>query len=315
MWIKWKQPVGKILDSPRTRSRGAKIRLISDKSVGLMIHIVFQRNDIDVLKQAIELDPGLQGEIIQIEDDFAVGPLLDIYNPDGIENRRQWWRTILAGGDYDGKVDDGSVKQDQQTVIALQKRMEEDPAENIWIWAAQNKHDVSGYYWLIGQLKNLAGRIYILYLNNLPFINGKGHIFYPVNLFDIPAREFLKAKKLARPVTLSEFELDTDEWSKLCLEDKGVRILEGGKKLVQYDADFYDKELLGFISQDWQKASRVIHQFLSKAKQITGDAFLLWRLKQIVGTGQAEVQGALKNMKDFEIKSKTAQPVADAVSS
>jgi len=43
----------------------------------------------------------------------------------------------------------------------------------------KNKHDVCGYYWLMSQLKDLQGRIYILYLNNLPFINDKGQIFYP----------------------------------------------------------------------------------------------------------------------------------------
>jgi hypothetical protein len=278
-----------------------------------MIHIVFQQDDILALKEAISLDASLQGEIVQIADDFAVGPLGDIYEPGGMEQRKQWWRSVLAGGDYDGLVDDGSVQDDNQTILALAEKLNADPAEVIWIWAAQNKHDVSGYYWLISQLKNFAGRVYILYLNNLPFINPKGHIFYPVNLYDIPAREFLKAKKLARPVTLSEFEVDPDEWQRLCAEDKGVRILEGGKKLVQYDYDYYDHELLGFITSDWQKASKVIHHFLSKAKQITGDAFLLWRLKLLIAAGGADVQGEPRNMKDFEVKSRTAEPVADTV--
>ena len=114
----------------------------------------------------------------------------------------------------------------------------------IWIWTAPNKHDVSGYYWLMSQLKDFQGRIFILYLHNLPFINEKGHIFYPANIFEIQPKEFLKAKKLARPVTLSEFEIDPDEWTKLCNENNGVRILEGGKKLLQHDYDYYDTELL-----------------------------------------------------------------------
>jgi len=33
-------------------------------------------------------------------------------------------------------------------------------------------------------LRKYAGRIYILFLNNLPFINDKGNIFYPRDLFE-----------------------------------------------------------------------------------------------------------------------------------
>ena len=146
--------------------------------------------------------------------------------------------------------------------------------------------------------------MFILYLNNLPFISEKGNIFYPSWLHTIPPKEFLKAKKLARPITLSEFEVDPDEWTRLSEENKGVRILEGGKKLVQYDYDFYDADLKRYITKDWQKAGKIIAQFLSKNKHTTGDAYMLWRLKLIVTAGGYDIQGELKNMKDFEIKSK-----------
>ena len=175
-----------------------------------MIHIVFNEPDIDVLKKAMELDETLQGEVIQIKDDYAVGPIKDIYSEEGMEARKQWWREVLAGGDYDGKVETGEV-DDMKTVVDLIVQLARNPEEIAYIWAAQNKHDVSGYYWLMSQLKDFQGRLYILYLNNLPFINEKGLIFYPEWLSQIPPKEFLKAKKLARPITLSEFEVDPDQ--------------------------------------------------------------------------------------------------------
>ncbi len=270
-----------------------------------MIHVVFNEADVAVLKQAIELDETLQGDVLQVKDDYAVGPLVNIYTEEGAENRKNWWKEVLAGGDYDGTVDKGEV-DDNKLVKELVEKLKDDPSAIVWIWAAQNKHDVSGYYWLMSQLKDFQGRIFILYLNNLPFINEKGHIFYPEWLHIIPPKEFIKAKRLARPVTLSEFEVDPDEWTKLCNEDKGVRLLEGGKKLVQQDYDFYDTELKTFITADWQKGSKLIHQFLSKGKNTTGDAYLLWRLKGLVAEGLLDVQGETKKMKDFEIKLKSA---------
>ncbi|RYF91032.1 MAG: DUF1835 domain-containing protein [Chitinophagaceae bacterium] len=270
-----------------------------------MIHIVFNEPDVKVLQEAIAMDESLAGEVVQVKDDYAVGPLYNIYVGEGMMARREWWRAVLEGGDYQGKIDSDDVN-DTQTVAELVGTMRRNEEEQIWIWAAQNKHDVSGYYWLLHYMKEFQGRVHILYLNNLPFFNDKGQIFYPSWLSEIPPKEFLKAKKLAREITPSEFEVDPDEWLKICNEHKGVRFLEGGKKLVQHDYDFYDTELKKFITPDWQKASKIIHQFLSKAKHTTGDAYLLWRLKTMIAQDLFDVQGKVENMKDFEVKLKSA---------
>jgi len=276
-----------------------------------MIHIVFQYNDIAALQKAFELEPSFQGDVLYIEDELAVGPIANIYTSEGIAARKQWWREVLAGGDYEDRLGAEGAGDDNEKVAALKQRLAASETELVWIWAAQNKHDVSGYYWLMSQLKEFQGRIFILYLNNLPFINEKGLIFYPENLFQIPPREFRKARRLARPITLSEFEVDPDEWNKLCQDDKGVRILEGGKKLSQHPYTYYDEDLRRLITGDWVKASRLIGQFLNKAKQTTGDAYLLWRIKQLVAAGELDVQGEMKGMRDFEIKSKNGASVVE----
>jgi hypothetical protein len=266
-----------------------------------MIHIVFNEADVKVLQEAIALDETLQGEIIQIKDDYAVGPLSNIYVGEGIEERKRWWYDVLVGGEYEGILESGEV-DDYKTAASLVGTMRRDEEEVIWIWAAQNKHDVCGYYWLLHYMKEFQNRVFILYLNNLPFINEKGNIFYPDWLSQIPAKEFLKAKKLAREITPSEFEVDPDEWIKICNESKGVRLLEGGKKLMQVDYDFYDAELKKYVTGEWQKATKIINNFLSKAKNTTGDAYLLWRLKSLAAQQVFETQGGIKNSKDLEFK-------------
>ena len=269
-----------------------------------MIHIVFEQANIEALRKSFEIDSTLEGEIVSIQDDYAVGPLKDIYAEEGIANRLQWWKDILRGGFYDGIADDGHVK-DNEEVKDLKAKLDANTQEFVWIWAAQNKHDVSGYFWLISQLKEYQGRIHILYLNNLPFINEKGNIFYPTHLFQIQPKEYIKAKKLSRPITLSEFEVDPDEWTKLCDEENGVRLLEGGKKLIQKDYDYYDKELMSFLTNDWQKLNKFFTNFFNKAKETTGDAYLLWRLNKLNEEGKVELQGDFKSMKELEVKLKS----------
>jgi hypothetical protein len=153
------------------------------------------------------------------------------------------------------------------------------------------------------QLREFVGRILILYMNNLPFINEKGQIFYPSWIGDIQPKEFLKAKKLARPITLSEFEVDPDEWKRLCDENSMVRILEGGKKIIGKGEDFYDNDIIRNLTPEWQKAARVITNTLHRMKIKTGDVFLMWRMKKLISEGKIEVTGDMnKGWKDFDVR-------------
>lgn len=266
-----------------------------------MIHIVFNESEVDLMKKVIELDETLAGEVVQIKDDFAVGPLAGIETEEGWQARLEWWKGLLQGSPHGDSLV-GSF-DDRATVKELISKLEENPEEEIWIWMGQNQHDVTGYYWLMPQLKDHQGRIMILYMNNLPFINEKGHIFYPSWLSEIQASEFIKAKKLARPITLSEFEIDPDEWRKIAEENAMVRILEGGKKISGQEANFYDSEILKNITSEWQRATRVLSNTLNRMTIKTGDVFLMWRMKELINLGKIEVTGAIdKNWKDFDVK-------------
>lgn len=266
-----------------------------------MIHIVFESANVAALQQAIELDESLQGSIIEIKDDYAVGPLGDIYETEGYQQRRDWWKNLLEYSPYTEQL---NIVDDKLTVHNLLKQLDEETDNEVWIWMAQNAHDVCGYYWLMSQLKEYQGRIQVLYLNNLPFINEKGQIFYPTYLHEIQPKEFLKAKKLARPITLSEFEVDPDEWKKLCQDTTMVRFLEGGKKLIGKEVDFFDKDILTYVTGEAQKLSKVISNTLSKMKVKTGDVFLVWRIRELVTAGRLETAGDWnKGWKEITVRS------------
>jgi hypothetical protein len=254
-----------------------------------MFHIVFQPRDVDVLTAAMDMDEALDGEIVLLADDYSVGPISLLDTEEGWSFRQTWWKELLQQAP--SPAEKTQMPDDQTRLQQILERMREEEFDQIWIWMASNARDVSGYYRLMTQLNEFAGRVYILSLNNLPFINDKGAVFYPTVLSEIPPREFIKAKKLARPVTGSEFETDPDEWTKLGQENKNVRLLEGAKKLIQQDDDFYDAPLKKFVTAEYQKISRILHQFLSKSSLRTGEAFLTWRLQQLVSDGQMERQG------------------------
>jgi len=271
-----------------------------------MLHIVFQQDDVQLLKEAIKLDETLQGEVFEIKDEWGVGPLKELDTEEGWAARQNWWRDMLIGSPYGEKL--VGTFDDRETVKSIKEKLDADETLEAWIWMGQNQHDVTGYYWLMPQLKAYQGRVMILYLNNLPFINEKGQLFYPWSVHDILPKEAVKAKKLARQITLSEFEVDPDEWKKLSDENATVRILEGGKKIVAKEDSFYDSEVLKNITTEWQKATRVLSNTLHRMKIKTGDVFIMWRMKQLIGAGKIETMGNIEGgWKDFDVRKAGSQ--------
>lgn len=265
-----------------------------------MIHIVFQHADVDVIKEAMKLDESLQGDVFEIKDEWGVGPLKDIDTEEGWQTRINWWIQLLSGSPHEKVV---GTFDDRETVKTIKEKLDADETSEVWIWMGQNQHDVTGYYWLMPQLRSYQGRVMILYLNNLPFINEKGQLFYPWGVHDVLPKEAVKAKKLARPITLSEFEVDPDEWKKISDENAIVRILEGGKKIVGKDDSFYDSEILKNITNEWQKASRALSNTLHRMKIKTGDVFLMWRMKHLISEGKIESLGDVNaGWKEFDVR-------------
>ena len=108
---------------------------------------------------------------------------------------------------------------------------------------------------------------------------------------------------MARPITLSEFELDPDEWRKLCMENEGVRFLEGGKKLVSMQMGCYDKEILSLLTKNAQKLPSALNNIMGKLKVKLGDAFVVFRLKGLEEAGKLVFVGDwTKGWKDMVVQ-------------
>ncbi|MCY7293764.1 MAG: DUF1835 domain-containing protein, partial [Ferruginibacter sp.] len=115
-----------------------------------MIHVVFNDADAKVMQEVIGIDETLAGDVIVIKDEYEIGPIENMYVGDGKEYRRQWWADILMGGDF-AKAND--EVDDYKTIAELVGTMRRKEEEIIWIWAAQNSHDVCGYYWILNYMK------------------------------------------------------------------------------------------------------------------------------------------------------------------
>jgi hypothetical protein len=275
-----------------------------------MKHLVFEDQNARLLEEAIALDETLSGNIFVIRDDYATGPIAVEETEETVLARKAWWANVLEGSPYEEQL---KLVDDIATLRQLTDELTEAPEEECWIWMGQNAHDVCGYYLILKYLKPFAGRIMVLYMNNLPFLNEKGGIFYPSHLHEILPKEFLKAKKLARPITGSEWEVDPEEWTRLLSGDGMLRLLEGGKKLVNRPIEFHDDEIFRAVPAEWQKLNKVIGHLLSKNKNGLTDSFIAWRLKGMVGEGKLEWQDDKnKGWKEIQLRRAVAKEITTA---
>jgi len=97
--------------------------------------------------------------------------------------------------------------------------------------------------------------------------------------------------------------VDTDDWKRIVDENAGIRTHEGGKKLTSRTETYYDDQLISFCSQQFQKASRIVGQAITKFGIPTGDIYLGWRLRKLAEEGRLQLQGDIaKTLKDYDVK-------------
>lgn len=264
---------------------------------GMIYHIVVGDMAALPLSEAIQNEPTMEGEIIVLRDLLHIGPIQRGDQQKFSDLRTAYWQQLI--------IDDKNppVVDDQERIVAMSNKLRENPDAKVWYWMAPWPSDVSGYHWTLLQLQKYLDRFHLLNLAGLPFLDEEGKVFYPKNLSEISPKELIKARKLARLVTPAEQEVDGTEWEKLVEENAGIRVLEGGKKLVSKEEDHYDSKLLGLCQQQFQKAHKVVTNAMHKHDVPTADTHLAWRLRVMAEAGAITLDGdATKTLKDFSVK-------------
>jgi hypothetical protein len=263
----------------------------------MIYHFVVGDMAAEPLKEAVQLEPSMAGEVVVLKDVLHVGPIRKDEGDSFSAMRSAYWQQVVLNEKNPVQVDD------MERMLEVSAAMYKDETIIAWFWMAPWPADACAYHWLLPYLSKHAGRFFLVNIANLPFLNAEGKVFYPKSISEILPKELIKARKLARLVTPAEVEVDGEEWRKLTEENAGIRTHEGGKKLLSRNEDHYDTSLMSFCSQQFQKASRIVKQALTKYNIPTGDVHLGWRLRKMAEEGTLMLQGDTgKTLTDFEVK-------------
>ncbi len=263
----------------------------------MIYHIVVGDLAAVPLREAINAEPSMQGEVFVLKDILHVGPILREEGMSFSSLRSAFWQQVIANDKNPVEVND------LERLLEISTEMNNNEDTKVWFWMAPAAADVCAYYWMLTYLAKHISRLYLLNISNLPFLDENGKVFYPKSIAEILPKELIKARRLARNITPSEVEMDTDDWKRITLENAGIRTHEGGKKLTSRTEDYYDTQLASFCSHQFQKASRIIGQAISKFGIPTGDVYLGWRIRRMAEDGKVQLQGDItKTLKDYDVK-------------
>lgn len=263
----------------------------------MIYHLVVGDEAGKPLQQAIDACPEMEGEILVLRDLLHLGPIQRLEGQSFSSLRSEWWQMLQP--EFKSAIE----VNDLEALLKIGNELNKSNTAEIWFWMAPWPADHCAYYWTLAYTKKFIGRISLVNVAHLPFLDESGKIFYPKNISEILPKELIKARKLARRVSPSEMELTLDAYESLVAANATIRVLEGEKKLTNQKADFYDPILISLLSGNFQKAAKIISLALAKSGIPTGDTFLAWRLQMLAENGSIESRGlAAKPYKDWEIR-------------
>lgn len=273
-----------------------------------LIHFIVGDVAAQPLIEACSQHELLAGEVVVLKDILHVGPL----KTEGLtfsENRSAFWNEVSPESQQSIKVDD------LERLMAISSRLTNGEDAQIWFWMAPAPADVMAYFWLLHFLKKHQSKFSVVNINGLPFLDENGKLFYPESIGHIPVKEIVKARKLARVTTPSEWETDADEWPRLLNENQGIRLHEGGKRMKSAPIGHYDQTLMQYVTAQAQKSNKIINQAIAKNKVPTGDSFLHWRLRKLSSQGLLDMsRGEVKLANEESTQKSDAENAAEAES-
>lgn len=269
------------------------------------IHIVFGGSAAGSVRQMIR-ENGSHGtdRIILFRDVFSIGPIWRLHEEQGREERRAWFRNHLDS-EFEGEGDS------QQPLL---ENLPEDAV--IYIWCSNNAHEQTGLRYVSWLLKDRSNNLYIL---DAPAANEQkedqpGVLHFYSHTGENSSKELSRVYRDPTKhvlVTDEQRRCYEQEWLSLSESSNLLRIWAFGE-LISAEVTYFDDFILEKVhilekdkpNGEFLKAARVIGEVIGHSGQYTGDAFIEYRLRELIYGGKLEIQGVPRAMRYYSVRSK-----------
>lgn len=238
-----------------------------------IIHIVVGEENAKSIQESVSITETSNQSIFILKDCLNIGTLKSEMLP--FSEHRNKVSQVLKPNQKSDYIDDLARLMQLSTQISNGAEI------SLIFWMSSNAEDVCAYYWLLHFLKKHQGKFAVINISGLPFLDEQMQLFYPKTIAEIPSKQIIKALKLKRVISTSEWEAEGEEWKMLVAENAEIRYLVNGKNILSKKVDFYDGQIIAAL-EDNKKSNKIRQDFIVKSNfSYSALPFLNWRINEI----------------------------------
>ncbi|WFA84376.1 MULTISPECIES: DUF1835 domain-containing protein [Paenibacillus] len=275
------------------------------------IHITFGESPLSSLKMGMSTLPDQEKRsFFSIDDNYAVGPLGDLTRRADLQRRHLWLTERMCLNDREayGMHELESLFELNATIQSF------DSKTSIIIWYANNAREKTGLLYAMYLLRNTESPIYLIETSGLyKQLFDRPDVQYDV----LHTGEILPEKLLAmwhvcseqEPLSKGERRQLEQDWLELSVQPGLLRMMENGviRSLTEDALDEYIMQKVRELTPNWEpgkyiRAARIVGEVIGTSSQHISDAFVEYRLRQLVLQGQLEMDGKPLAMRYYSIR-------------
>jgi hypothetical protein len=254
---------------------------------GETVHLTFGGAAFGSLSAALS---GLEHHrVVGLQECFSIGPHFDLDKPAGIEARRDWMKRLYKGT-YAGLLFREAAGDVGLPII---EQLGAEFSEFV-VWCGPNADEQILLRAVAARLPESLVRI--VDITNLPT-----EAFHPraVGLCstDFLYRAFATARVLL-PVERGSLVAD---WRKLLRQHGTLRFYVDGE-IIEAPETHFDEALLAATPSEFGRAVSVVARVMGESPHLIGDAFLNYRLRQLLAAGTIEAVDQAQSLSSLQIR-------------
>lgn len=220
------------------------------------------------------------GKIVNILDDFTIGPLKSIDKPIGRHRRVEWLRSyyMKLGEDITNIWLEGLASADKRILKDLTADT------NIYLWHTNDLSSKIGVKFVCYLLRNYNLNIYECDISKLPSYEmpENERIMIPLQSLSHENIEFIFKNRFLISGELKNEKINN--WKKLIRRDSSIRIINN-ERIVSVDENFVDQHILINMDKDYKDSAEIINHIGEKEIDYIRDHYIKWRITELIKKG------------------------------
>lgn len=264
-------------------------------------HIVFGRAS----KGTFDRSGVFNGDrLVCLYDVMNIGPVCEPGQPEKAEARKKWLAEIYDGSLCfdDSRPEANIVDQDLETIEKLAR--ETGPDDRLFLWTGFDPNEILGTARLLSHLLVKSENIFRADFPNVAVTTRLGKTVYPKALYVTDPSQVGEFRTRFIRLTDTKLAEWKNTWERFRTDDFVLRTLDREGKLTAQDEACFDGLLKSRCTDEFQHPARIVGHTLIDTDSNTGEGYLYWRLKHLIGAGELEARGTLESPRTYEVRRK-----------